>query len=188
MEGLHPFYLEQVRKLYDLKIFLMPELELGHHWKILRDQKDRKHAKAKILEQIKKREKDRRDYIETQAKHADVLIESLPITPIKDVGNPGEEVDVKTKITCSNSVLLDPLLARLNQIEGCKVTCNYTEGDKQEVVIEGGAGLEDIERIAANRLPQLSEIGSLNPMWKDGHYGVVLLCLVYYIFESVDNE
>ena len=38
-EGLHPFFLENQRNEYDLKIMVLPDEQLNTHWKVIRDTK-----------------------------------------------------------------------------------------------------------------------------------------------------
>ena len=52
-EGLHPFYLERQRDLFDFKIFIDPEDSLMQDWKIERDVHERGHEKEKIIDSIR---------------------------------------------------------------------------------------------------------------------------------------
>lgn len=75
LEGLHPFYDERVRELYDFKIYLDISDEVKFAWKIQRDMKERGHSLESIKASIEARRPDFDAYIDPQKKHADVIIQ-----------------------------------------------------------------------------------------------------------------
>ena len=75
LEGLHPFYDERVRDLYDFKIYLDISDEVKFAWKIQRDMKERGHSLESIKASIEARRPDFEAYIDPQKKHADVIIQ-----------------------------------------------------------------------------------------------------------------
>src|SRR5579875_3713714 len=75
LEGLHPFYDERVRDLYDFKIYLDISDEVKFAWKIQRDMKERGHSLESIKASIEARKPDFDAYIDPQKKHADVIIQ-----------------------------------------------------------------------------------------------------------------
>ncbi|BDA40945.1 Phosphoribulokinase, chloroplastic [Coccomyxa sp. Obi] len=84
LEGLHPFYDERVRELYDFKIYLDISDEVKFAWKIQRDMKERGHSLESIKASIEARRPDFDAYIDPQKKHADVIIQVLPTQLIPD--------------------------------------------------------------------------------------------------------
>lgn len=72
--GLHPYYIPQMRELFDLKIFMAPEESLRLKWKIERDMAKRGYSEQAILEQIQKRMDDSQKYIAPQEQFADLVI------------------------------------------------------------------------------------------------------------------
>ncbi|CAL8466767.1 g6303 [Coccomyxa elongata] len=84
LEGLHPFYDERVRDLYDFKIYLDISDEVKFAWKIQRDMKERGHSLESIKASIEARRPDFEAYIDPQKKHADVIIQVLPTQLIPD--------------------------------------------------------------------------------------------------------
>ena len=187
-EGLHPFYLSHQRNLYDLKIFIKPETELMYHWKIIRDMEKRGYSKHKILKQIKKREKDVKKYIDTQRYYVDILIKPKAIKRIKNIGDKKEKVDLFFKVLLSNSIYIEPLVEALQEIKTIKIEHNYNDNDRQSIVIKGTCDLEKIEIIANDYIPGLEEIGANNPTWTKDCFGILLLLITYYIFESANNN
>ena len=75
LEGLHPFYDERVRELYDFRIYLDISDEVKFAWKIQRDMKERGHSLESIKASIEARRPDFDAYIDPQKKHADVIIQ-----------------------------------------------------------------------------------------------------------------
>ena len=75
LEGLHPFYDERVRDLYDFRIYLDISDEVKFAWKIQRDMKERGHSLESIKASIEARRPDFDAYIDPQKKHADVIIQ-----------------------------------------------------------------------------------------------------------------
>ena len=53
-EGLHALFLNKMRNILDLKIFINSDDQIRLHWKALRDVKERGYSREKVIEQIKK--------------------------------------------------------------------------------------------------------------------------------------
>jgi len=70
--GLHSLYGNT--NLYDLKIFMDTDENLKKKWKIKRDVLERGYSPNKVLENIKKRQKDFNDYIKPQKENADIIV------------------------------------------------------------------------------------------------------------------
>jgi len=187
-EGLHPFYLEQQRKLYDLKIFIKPEEQLMYHWKIKRDVHCRGYSKELVLEKIKQREVDSRNYIDSQSEYADILIEQRALHPIKNLGDPQEDVATFFILSLTNSICLEPLLDKLMIISGLRIEHHYGERDVQTITIDGEVEGNKLLDLQQEFIPGLEEIGVNTCSWPAGIFGVILLILVYYIFEEADGE
>lgn len=73
-EGLHTFYFSILASLYDLKIYYDTDLELKIIWKIQRDVLERGYFAEKVIEEIRERQKDIRNFVEPQSQYADILI------------------------------------------------------------------------------------------------------------------
>ncbi len=72
--GLHTIYDDKINSVYDLKIFMDPQKELKHKWKINRDVNERGYDVNKVIESIKLREFDYEKYILPQKENADIII------------------------------------------------------------------------------------------------------------------
>jgi uridine kinase len=72
--GLHTIYDNNINYLYDLKIFMDPQKELKHKWKIARDVSERGYEIEKVIDSIRKREDDYEKYILPQKENADLVV------------------------------------------------------------------------------------------------------------------
>ncbi|MBN2013734.1 MAG: phosphoribulokinase [Candidatus Altiarchaeota archaeon] len=75
IEGLHPFFSEELRELSDFKIFVDPDRRVKRKWKIKRDVGQRGHKKEDVLEEMMVREPDYEKYVDVQKIYAEVLIQ-----------------------------------------------------------------------------------------------------------------
>jgi len=184
-EGLHSFYVEPVRNLFDIKIFVKPEKQLRIHWKIIRDQIKRGYSKEKILEQLKQREEDSEKFISSQEKYADVKIELLPAKPIKNIGDKDEEILLNLKISCCNSVNIEPFVDAFSTINSLKIDHGFDENDQQFITISGNAKATEVKLQGDILLGQnFEEINLKEPKWSDDFAGLIQVFLAFYIIQT----
>lgn len=186
-QGLHSLYLEKMRNLYDLKVFLKPSDELRLHWKIIRDIKYRNSGREKVEKQIKDRESDAEKYIEKQEEHADIVVSFESTKEIVNLGDEKEDVKLFLKIKFDNGIDLDPLLAELDPLGSLKYQY-YHETDHQCLEFRGKIGKEKIDKIAYNLMPDLWDILNTEPDWSSDLNGLLQLFVAYYIFEKMKLE
>eukprot|EP01023_Acetabularia_acetabulum_P022662 TRINITY_DN2226_c0_g1_i1.p1 TRINITY_DN2226_c0_g1~~TRINITY_DN2226_c0_g1_i1.p1 ORF type:complete len:389 (+),score=87.40 TRINITY_DN2226_c0_g1_i1:159-1325(+) len=84
LEGLHPFYDERVRDLFDFKIYLDIADEVKFAWKIQRDMAERGHSLESIKASIEARKPDFAAYVDIQKEFADMVVQVLPTQLIPD--------------------------------------------------------------------------------------------------------
>jgi uridine kinase len=183
-EGLHPFYLLSQRLLYDLKIFIKPSSDLMYHWKIIRDKEKRGYSKEAVINSIKNREKDSKEYIEVQVNKADIVIEILPENKILDVGNAKEKIQVYYQLTLLNDIYIEPLLEALDVVPSLNVEHKYTSDDHQVLVLKGTCPKDKLDKIVYEHIGDLGDLGIDNPQLPEDLFGVLIITLVYYIFEK----
>lgn len=99
VEGLHAFYTEKSKRNIDKKIYVETEENLRVHWKIIRDTSQRSGTKEKVLEAIQKRKLDAQDNREVQLPESDIIINLSTKSPILEVGNREEIVDICCSIS-----------------------------------------------------------------------------------------
>jgi phosphoribulokinase len=129
LEGLHPFYDERMRSLFDFKIYLDISDEVKFAWKIQRDMAERGHSLESIKASIEARKPDFDAYVDPQKAHADVIIQVLPTQLIPD-DNDGKVLRVrliqKEGKKFFNPVYLFDEGSTISWIPcGRKLTCSY---------------------------------------------------------------
>lgn len=182
-EGLHPFFLDRQRELFDLKIFLNPSSNLNSSWKIARDTELRGKTKEDVLEQINLRAEDSESFISSQAKFADVVIE-----PIAKEGSDITNIDnISYKIIISNSLYLDEIIERCSVEKSIKITHDFLDESNQSIYIDGMISSQKLKLIADEMIEGLQELGISQPIWLPNAYGVVMLFVTYLIFSEAAN-
>lgn len=187
-EGLHPFFLSHMRKIYDLKVFINPDQDLRYHWKILRDTAKRGYSHERIMQQIKAREEDAKRYIQTQEKYADLVISYCTREPIAQVGYPDQDFVLQLRCTLENNVSLDALLEALSVLPTLVTKHDYTDDDHQVLVFEGTVAADDLSIIAQHLVPDLEEVIMNEPNFTDGYNGLIQLLVAYYVFNKIELD
>lgn len=77
-EGLLGFSTAAMRDSFDVKVYLDPPEELRYRWKVKRDTAKRGYKPEQVLEELRKREPDSRDFIRPQRAYADVVVHFYP--------------------------------------------------------------------------------------------------------------
>ena len=75
VHGLFPLYTRALRELFDVTVWLEPELDLRVAWKVQRDMLQRGYSEAAVREEIEKRRPDAEAHIDPQAAHADLNVQ-----------------------------------------------------------------------------------------------------------------
>jgi phosphoribulokinase len=78
VEGLLGYYTDDLRELFDVKIYLAPPEELRRRWKVQRDCSRRGYTTDQVLSELDRREPDSEAYIRPQRKNADIVVSFLP--------------------------------------------------------------------------------------------------------------
>ena len=184
-EGLHSFYVEVVRNLFDVRIFVKPEKQLRLHWKIIRDQIKRGYSKDKVLEQLKQREEDSEKFISSQEKYADVKIELLPSGEIKNIGDKDEEIILNLKISFGNNVDIESFVDVISKIDYLKIEHGFDENDVQFIIMSGSVSAIEIKHCSDILLSQYFEEINLNePKYSNDLIGLVQIFLAFYIIQT----
>ena len=74
VEGLLPLADRSVRDAIDVAVFLEPEEELRHRWKLERDVFERGYSPKDVVAELQRREPDAAQYIRPQREYADVIV------------------------------------------------------------------------------------------------------------------
>jgi phosphoribulokinase len=77
VEGLLALGTRGLRDCFDVAVYLEPEEELRHRWKIARDCEERGYEIEQVVADLRRRERDSALYVRPQAAHADVVVSFL---------------------------------------------------------------------------------------------------------------
>jgi uridine kinase len=182
-EGLHAFFLNKVRKAFDIKVYIAPEDQLRLHWKVLRDVGERGYTKEQVLDTLEKRKDDSERYIAVQEKYSDIIISLRNATSLgKELGSKEVPLSLSLFITCANDIFLQPLLDELKPY----FSIDYLMyDDKQRVKFTGTISRDMVGMIAEKLLPELDEILVEKSVWEDGYHGVMQLFVTFYMFQGM---
>ena len=169
-QGLHPFFLETMRNMYDLKIYIDAEEILKRKWKMERDMKYRGQSGSKIIKTIQKRKRDAAKFVAPQKKFADWLIYYY----IKNN-------NLCVKYTFSNSLPVEELLKELQDIPQLKINHKYMNINLQTVTIAGKISKKEVADIAYKLYPNLDELLNNQPDFKEGNQGIHQLFFINYL-------
>jgi uridine kinase len=181
-EGLHSFYLAQMRKALDLKIFIMPDEQLRTHWKVCRDMKERGYTKAKVLEALQKRECDSNTFIKTQEEYSDITIS---LRSKEDISmRLGEDItpDIFLELKCSNDVNIDAFVQALSPFMSVD---HFFSEQAQMLRVRGTLSSDDAKKVSYIFEPELCEVVITEPEWSADYNGVIELFVCYYIINSL---
>jgi phosphoribulokinase len=78
VHGLHALYTPELRRQWDLSVFLDPDPELRIAWKIGRDMSKRGYSRAEVLQALEHRRHDSETYVMPQREKADMVISFFP--------------------------------------------------------------------------------------------------------------
>ena len=78
VEGLLGYYTEEMRGLFDVRIYLAPPEELRRKWKVQRDCSRRGYTTDQVLAELDRREPDSAEFIRPQQRYADIVVSFLP--------------------------------------------------------------------------------------------------------------
>ena len=78
IEGLLGYYTDDLRRLFDVRVYLQPPEELRRKWKVQRDCSRRGYTTDQVLTELDRREDDSAAFIRPQQQHADIVVSFLP--------------------------------------------------------------------------------------------------------------
>ncbi len=78
VEGLLGYHTAEIRRCYDVRVYLAPPEELRRRWKVQRDTSRRGYTTDQVLSELDKRESDSAEFIRPQERHADLVVAFQP--------------------------------------------------------------------------------------------------------------
>lgn len=182
-QGLHAFYLDHMQRMLDLKVYMHPAEELRRYWKVQRDMKERGHTLEKILEQIMARTEDALQFVHNQLSHADIVMTLYNTEPIVNLSL-AQPLRLGLKITCSNTVDLEPFIQELSAYSTLCVTHTYHDA-KQTLDLLGNIPSTAVHDIALRLTPEIWDVAHSTPEWEKEYNALIQLFIGYYIFSQM---
>jgi uridine kinase len=186
VQGLHTFLLERMRQVFDLKIFLDPDERLRVFWKLQRDGAERGHSRTAVLKALRRREADRSRAILPQREHADLLFRLMPLRAA-ELKRLERQPELALEIVANNSFDLESLAAALESLPGVKTALDYSHGNSRVHLRVQGGPLEaaELDRLALGLVPNLGDLVGTQPEFQDGWVGLMSLCVLYCLSQSL---
>ena len=191
LAGLHPFYLKAARDKYDIKIYLETQEELRQHWKILRDQKERKKSHEEVLAQIQSRAEDAQKYIHPQAKYADLIIRYKVSKQIEPGITQINTKDIHLEYEIDIDIPMELFLKRLSEV-GIKILEHEYNDELTRQIIKLNCPDDFTSLVMQHDFSEPFEAFNIqNPVWETGINGLnqaVLLFCVFKKYMGIENE
>ena len=173
-----------------MKVYLDTDDALRCHWKLSRDQGERGHDRASVLEQIRSRHKDAEKYIYPQKQYADLVIRYFDETLLKNPEKAGkvQEISLGVEFVLDAGINVEPLLSLLRD-RGVPGELSYDDLLHQKVSFCG----EDLDvgvwaKTAAAVIPQIEDLTGGRILWEEGAGGLVQLMLLLVIGEIMKRD
>jgi uridine kinase len=177
IQGLHTFYLRDMRERLDIRVFLAPDRRVQLYWKLQRDVAERGLEAEQVLASLAKRERDSESHINPQRDYADWIIEVFPTEPITEQEIiAGKKPALGMRHVFWNDAPVAPVAQALAEMAGCAVKIDYLPNDINRMALQilGGVSEAQTAAIAARLFPNIRQItrGRYPPEWKAGMNGV----------------
>src|SRR5213078_4337320 len=78
VEGLLGYHTAEIRRCYDVRVYLAPPEEMRRRWKVRRDTSRRGYTTDQVLKELDKREPDSAEFIRPQERYADMVVAFQP--------------------------------------------------------------------------------------------------------------
>lgn len=186
VSGLHTLLQRALCVRLDVKVFLEMDETLRAFLKCKRDEKERNHSLASVLESIKSRTSDSLRYIVPQQKNADIVFIIAPARESNltsyDAPIPPLLLTIKLRHALYHEELVRYLIA------SCGLSVNVTLGEGMEEIIleiEGNMSAEDIETFVSSSIPEMSEVLAVRPTWQPGLQGVMQLVILHQLLQTL---
>lgn len=177
LSGLHPFYLEKLRRLIDIKIFMDPEETLRREWKISRDMRKRGYSADAILAQMESRSQDSIKFIAPQKKFADLIVRYF-----KREDSVGLELILKADY---------PFDAVAQRLEAANVHFEWDfleDLSNQNFIFTAPVDRSLLDEIFENEIRNVHDLFGYNIPWQGGYRGIVQLFILIMIAHHLEER
>ena len=119
IEGLLGYHTDELRKSYDVRVFLAPPEGLRRAWKVQRDCSRRGYTTDQVLEELDRREPDSELYIRPQQRWSDIVVSFKP-------GKRGDQDHLDAEIVLHKG-LVHPDLSELSSDDGSGIRVDESD-------------------------------------------------------------
>jgi phosphoribulokinase len=135
MHGLHGLFTPELRRLWDVSVFLDPDPELRIAWKIKRDMSKRGYKREEVLKQLEDRRHDSEAYVMPQRDLADMVIS---FRPPEDYATAQDNTRLNVRITLRHPIPLPDLKEAFAAADGAngKASVHLERGSEGTDVLE----------------------------------------------------
>jgi phosphoribulokinase len=184
VEGLLGYYTEELRSLYDVRVYLNPPEELRRRWKVSRDCSRRGYTTDQVLSELDRREPDSEAFIRPQQRFADICVSFLP--------NSRDDQDHLDAELILRPTLQHPDLSGLVDAGG--ITLDERDGDLHLFVpgnLDSGRGAEIENAIWQNlhfashlRTERLGEFTIATELHRSESLALIQMLVLYHLFTA----
>ena len=153
IHGLHGLYTAELRRHWDVSVFLDPHPTLRIAWKIKRDVGKRGYTRDEVIRQLEERRHDSEAYVMTQRDRADIVIS---FCPPKDYETNPDDSRLDVKITLRHPIPLPDLEEALG-------VGKKKNGNVDLTMVRGADGADQLE--IQGRISDASTETIENRMW-----------------------
>jgi phosphoribulokinase len=196
INGLHALFTPELRRQWDVSVFLDPHPTLRVEWKIKRDTSKRGYTRAEVIEQLEQRRHDSEAYVMPQRELADIVISFYPPP---DYEQTLDDTKLNVKITLRHPIPLpdleDAISAARAQNGGSEVTLVRGEDGADLLEIKGSisdAATQRIENRMWDHMPtarhlRSDKLGVFQDGTRERHsnsLAVTQLVMTYYLVKA----
>jgi phosphoribulokinase len=153
INGLHGLYTPELRRQWDVSVFLDPHPTLRIEWKIKRDTSKRGYTRDQVLKELEARRHDSETYVMPQRDLADIVISFYPPA---DYERTLDDTTLNCRITLRHPIPLPDL-------EDAFSMAGRTNGDGELRLVRGTDGADLLE--VSGRLSSAATEKIENRMW-----------------------
>ena len=189
--GLHSLYVKRLRQRLDLKIYLDCDEQLRMHFKRQHDIHHRGHNRFSPILQLEKKYSDRKLYIQSQSRFADLIFNLAPVNPSSLLASQNEVRTPRLKlfVTMANGFFHEELVHNLIALCGMRVDVEQSSNlDFIDMCIEGDISGEDTAQVASLLIPNLEDLVLDTSSWENGLGGVIQLITLVHISDLLRRE
>ena len=176
--GYNVFLPDALNKLFNIKIFLEPDIELNENWLKAKNKLNIFFKNYEGLKNIKKYF----DLYSQQNKSADIIFSLSYVN--KDILSykKTQNLPLKMNVFLKDGIYAENLSKALISICGVKLNLNISNINfSANLSIEGDIWAEDIKFVASRLIPNLDEIIDSEPKWQSNIIGLMQLIILMQI-------